>query len=63
MIYFTSKQLATAAGRSVRTIRHHVEQGWLKPEEKAPGVRGHRFKESTAKKWPGLHYSDKKLPS
>lgn len=63
---FTTKQLAAASGRSIRTIRHHVKEGWLTPvpkEELPKGVRGSRFKLSTAKKWLELHYPGKKLPS
>lgn len=56
MSLYSSEQLAASAGKSMRTIRHHVKQGWLKPEPKFPGVRGWRFAESTAADWLALHY-------
>ena len=62
MKFFTVQMLAAASGKSVRTIRHHVKQKWLKPEPKAAGVRGHRFSEHIATKWLNLHYPSKKLP-
>jgi hypothetical protein len=62
MKLFTAQMLASAAGKSTRTIRYHVQQKWLNPEPKTAGVRGHRFSERIAKRWLGLHYPSKKLP-
>lgn len=61
MTFYTPNQLAASAGKSIRTIRHHLKQGWLKPEPKFPGVRGHRFSERTAKIWISRFYPGKKL--
>lgn len=61
MTFYTVQQLAAASGKSMRTIRHHVKQAWLKPEPKAAGVRGHRFSERIAAKWLGLHCPGKRL--
>lgn len=59
--YFDSQQLARASGRSLRTIQHHVAQGWLKAELPAPGVRGLRFAEYNARTWLAKHYPGAKL--
>lgn len=59
--YYTCQQLAQASGLSLRSIRHHVKSGWLKPEPKAPGVRGLRFSHFRASKWLGLHFPGKSL--
>lgn len=65
MTRYTSAQLAAASGKSLRTIIHHVKQGWLTPMPKSElpaGVKGHRFGFITAKKWLGVYSPGKRLP-
>lgn len=65
MTCYTTSQLASAAGLTMRTIHAHISQGWLKPmgkDELPKGVRGHRFSLPIAKKWISTRYPDKRLP-
>lgn len=59
MIY-SGKELAAASGRSLRTIRLHVKNGWLKQEPKQPGVKGSRFGSANARKWLERHFPEKR---
>lgn len=61
MDFYSEHQLAEIVGKSVRTIRHHIQQGWLKKEPKTPGVRGPRVSLRNAQKWQRIHYPTKPI--
>lgn len=58
-LLFSQAQLVEASGKTTRTVRYHIKQGWLKPEPKFPGVRRLRFKERTVRIWLNRFYPEK----
>jgi hypothetical protein len=53
--FYSTEQLAHAAGVTACTIRKHFMRGWLKAE-KRPGVKGNRVSERVAKSWLSIHF-------
>jgi hypothetical protein len=53
--FYSTEQLAHAAGVQSRTVRDHLRFGWLRGE-KAKGVNGWRVPVKEAKSWLAIHF-------
>ena len=56
--FYSVEQLQRIAGVTAKTIRRHINLGWLKAE-KRPGVHGWRVSARKARTWLSLHYPTK----